>query len=445
MHRESRVLFYLALALMTASCTSIAGSDQATQGGRLETPEASAVPSLSPTLQPTFTPPASPTPRFFNEELPVGEVQYKIPLTIRHVTEDSATLFFEIETPAAGFVAIRPTESGGQLIEIPLDPSGTRHLVTVDNLVPGQRYDALVAVGTDEGYRQPGFLARAWGPVSFQTRSDEGVLRIGVIGDASFGDETTKALIREMAAADLDFVIHAGDVVDETGSGIDPFDSYAEKFYTPFEPLLRTMPVYTVPGNHDYDGDIRLDDEPFYYYAFPPFPDPQFPGQEQGVNNQNYAVPYGDVQFVMLDSQAFYGQPGREAQEAWLEERLADPEFRVTIPVIHVAPFNSSAVHPNDSAAIRATWVPKFEEANVPLVLSGHFQAYERLAKNGITYIISGGGSSILYAQGELAPESERYRRISHYLLMELNAETIALKAVALGGEVFDAITIPLE
>ncbi len=446
MRREGWLVFCLALALTLASCTSTAGVDEPVQERLTETPEASMVPAASPTTPPATTVPASPTPSFFDMELPVGEVGYKIPLTIRHVTEESATLFFEFETAAAGFVSIRSEEPGAQPIEIALEPSQTRHLVTAHNLAPGLSYDALVAVGTDEdGYRQPGFLARAWGPVSFQTRSGGEPLRIGVIGDASFGDETTKALINEMAAADLDFVIHTGDVVDETEEGVDPFDSYAEKFYTPFEPLLTTMPVYTVPGNHDYDWDIRLDDGPFYFYAFPPFLDPLFPGQEEGARNQNYAVTHGDIQFVMLDTQAFYGQPGREEQETWLDERLADPRFRYTIPIMHVAPYNSSAVHPNDSSPVRITWVPKFESANVPLVLSGHFQAYERLARNGITYIITGGGSSILYAQGMIAPESELFRRMSHYLLMELKGETIALSAVARGGEVIDTVTIPLQ
>jgi predicted phosphodiesterase len=446
MRREGRLFFCLAMALTLASCTSTADLDEPTQEVLMETPEASMVPAASPTMQPATTVPPSPTPSIFDAELPVGDVSYKIPLTIRHVTEESATLFFELETPATGFVSIRSEEPGVQPIEISLEPSQTRHLVTAHNLNPGLSYDALVAVGTDEGgYRQPDFLSRAWGPVSFQTRSENDSLRIGVIGDASFGDETTTALIKEMAAADLDFVLHTGDVVDETEEGVDPFDSYAEKFYTPFEPLLTTMPVYTVPGNHDYDWDIRLDDEPFYFHAFPPFLDPLFPGQDEGVKNQNYAVALGDIQFVMLDSQTFYGQPGRAEQETWLDERLADPRFGYTIPIMHVAPYNSSAVHPTDSIPVRSTWVPKFEGANVPLVLSGHFQAYERLAKNGIRYVITGGGSSIVYAQGALAPESELFRRVSHYLLMELNAEAIALSAVARGGEVIDAITIPLE
>lgn len=452
MHPTVKCFLCVILIWFVASCGLVPGSVTTTNVVNSETPEETAMPATSPTPTTTPTPepptpvPPSPTPSLFDIELPVGEVDYEIPLNIRHVTEDSATLFFELDTPSRGYVSVRSRETGAFPFTIPLDPSQTRHLVTAHNLVSGSTYDALVAYEAEEGgYSQPGFLDRTWGPVSFHTRAEGAPLRIGVIGDASFGDKTTTGLVDAMADANLDFIIHAGDVVDRIAANANPFDSYKENFYAPFEPLLTMMPVYTVPGNHDYDRDISYEGEPFYYYAFPPFPDPRFPGQEYAERNQHYAIAYGDAQFVMLDTQVFYGQPGREEQESWLEERLADPGFKVTIPVFHVAPYNSSTVHPDDSRPVRGTWVSKFEAANVLLTLSGHFHAYERLMKNAIIYVISSGGSSVLYAKGEEAPESKLYKRESHYLLMELDSETLAYTAINLEGDVIDEVTIPLE
>jgi hypothetical protein len=65
--------------------------------------------------------------------------------------------------------------------------------------------------------------------------------------------------------------------------------------------------------------------------------------------------------------------------------------------------------------------------------------------KNAITYVISSGGSSVLYAKGEKAPESKLYKRESHYLLMELDSETMTYTAINLEGDVIDEVTIPLE
>ena len=458
MRRILRNGLYAMPVLLIVGCTSLAGESTITSSIATATiespgevvvvvsPEATSPPTATATDLPPTDIPSSPTPSVFEIELPLGEGEYVIPLNIRHVSPESATLFFELEEPAEGVVSIRSRESGGQPFTIPLDPGNSSYLLTAHNLVPGERYDVVVAVRSQEGeYLQPGYMGRAWGPVSFQTRDDDEQLRIGVIGDASFGDDATTTLIGEMAEAELDFVIHTGDVVDNRDPNANPYVAFGENYYIPFEPLLVGMPVYTVPGNHDYDQDIRFEGDPFYYYAFPPFFDPQLPGQEYADRNQFYAVPYGDIQFVMLDTQALFGQPGRDEQETWLDQRLADPDFEITIPVFHVAPYNSSTVHPDDSKVVRGSWVSKFEEASVPMTLSGHFHTYERLEKNDIVYIISSGGSKKLYAKGDKAPESKVYKRESHYLLMELDRENISFTAISIDGDILDQVAIPLE
>ena len=147
----------------------------------------------------------------------------------------------------------------------------------------------------------------------------------------------------------------------------------------------------------------------------------------------------------MLDSQAIFGAGGREAQDAWMKERLADPRFRNTIPVFHVSPYSSSIVHPDDGDPIRLSWNYLFEAANVPLVVSGHFHHYERLNANGITYVVSGGGSSTLYAKGGSLPESQLYVPRTHFVLLEIHQDRIELSAIAREGDTFDQSTITLN
>ena len=284
-------------------------------------------------------------------------------------------------------------------------------MLTAEGLFPGAAYEAQVLLGNEmDGFQQPSFDGKDWGTIQFQSMPDPWPLRAGVLGDASFGDEATQSLVNIIAAQDLDFVIHTGDVVYETDSS-DVFNSYIQKFFQPFSPLLHQGPIYTVLGNHDYDFAVRWEGAPFYDYAFPPFPDPNFGYPETRRANQYYAFSYKDIQFLMLDTHVFAGADDRTDQDVWMDERLADPRFRVTIPVFHVAPYSSSVVHPDDGLPVRYSWNWRFEDANVPLVLSGHFHHYERLFANGITYIVSGGGSSTLYAQGESLPESQNYAR----------------------------------
>jgi predicted phosphodiesterase len=449
------------VSLLVAGCTSYLANSDPTISSQVNSPELALEPVSSPTpassamsistAAPTITAAPTATPfvddilpaAVLDGDLPLSDISYRIPLTIRHVSQNAVTLFFELDRPTPVRLFIRSPGAAVQSVEVNLDPEQTRHLVTVEDLSPDTDYEAIVAIEiAEDSFEQPAFLSQAWGPVTYHTPAGSGSLRIGVIGDASFGDPVTTDLVNAMAGADLDFVLHAGDVVDETAQDVDPFLSYAEKFYTPFAPLLKQLPVYTVIGNHDYDADIRWLDAPFYYYAFPPFPDPLFPAQGDQPKNQYYAFVYHDIQFLMLDTQVFFGQPGRDEQQAWLNERLADSTFRMTIPVFHVAPFSSSSVHATDSLPVQATWSPLFESANVPVVFSGHFHQYERLRNNGLTYIVSGGGSSILYAPGELIPQSEVFKRQSHFVLLEIDEEGIRLTAIARGGEVIDQLGI---
>jgi len=331
-------------------------------------------PAPSPTAEAIALATASQTPTPYPIatipiDLPLSDTAYAVPLTIRHVTPDSVTLFFELSQPSGGEVLIQPEDGSAPPIELELDPIEGRWLRTIDGLSPGRRYRVVVALQPEgQPPAQPQFRSAAWGPVSFQTASPGEPLRIGVISDASFGDPWTFDLVRQMAAADLDLVLHAGDVVDETADGQNPFVSFAEKFYAPFEPLLTRMPVYTVPGNHDYDNDIRLNGIPFYYHAFPLFPDAGFPGQEAAERNQYYAFRRDDLQFILLDTQVLFGVPGNEDQERWLTERLNDPRFGATIAVMHVAPYSSSSVHPTDSLPPRQQWVPLLEEFWRPFI-----------------------------------------------------------------------------
>jgi hypothetical protein len=94
---------------------------------------------------------------------------------------------------------------------------------------------------------------------------------------------------------------------------------------------------------------------------------------------------------------------------------------------------------------VRYSWGALFTEANVPVVFSGHDHFYERLHAEGITYIVSGGGCSVLYDRVELLPESQVFARWMHFVLMEVYEDRIELQAIALDGEILDQVTILLS
>ena len=401
----------------------------------------SAIPSLPPSPTPTLEPTVTPLP----EAALSTEVFYLIPPTVQHVTETSATVFFELSGPANGQLLYRsqgnPAEGGA----VPLDPGSARHLLTLDGLTPETRYEYIVHLGTGEtGPTEPTFDGARWGPTSFRTGPCGEPLRFGVIGDSGFGEEVTFRLGELMAGYDLAFVIHVGDVVYRIYEDANPFESYALKFYAPFAPLLRQMPIYPVVGNHDVEEAAFWEGSPFYYRAFPPFADPAFAPSDYEGRRGWYAFAHGDVQFVLLDTQIFFGEPGRAEQDTWLRQRLADERYRITIPVFHV-PMYTSGMHPSDTVVVRMNWEELFTASRIPLTLAGHDHNYERLIVNGITHIVSGGGSAGLYGMGEQHPNSQFFVQQSHFVLVELFHDHIVLQAIGVDGAVIDGEEAPLE
>lgn len=459
-NQQHAALRWIVWILLISTIFVLAGCQESSRQ-EITPPRPSAQPTAATALTSTpWTPsPKAPTPtplptvtatliddRYFRD-MPLSQTGYLLPLTIRHVNENSAVLFFELEQPVEGDLFVRQLtglEKHSQTI--PLSAENARHQIVVENLVPGMEYEAIVGLSNAQGvYEQPDFLDEAWGSVHFRTQSNAEPLRVGVIGDSGFGEPVTAKLVDQMAKTDLDFVIHTGDIIYHGGDNANPAEAFAVKFYKPFSPILHEMPVYTVPGNHEYESAVRWQDVPFYYYALPPYPDPVYNEELRSDQGQYYAAAYQGVQFLMLDSQVFWGGPSREEQDAWLLERLKDNRFSYSIAVFHIPPFTSSAVHPEHSSPLRTFWHPLFASARVPVVLSGHNHHYERLFAGEITYIVSGGGSGVLYGAGVAAPESQFFAASTHFVLMEIYRDRIEISAIDQDGAVFDQAAIAVE
>ncbi len=362
-------------------------------------------------------------------------------MTLRDVTSESATFFFELEVPTAGYLLYRPTAPGfaGWFL-LPLDPTSARHQIELVGLAAGTQYQ--VRVGLGEGFadlRAPWLYGTGWGDVVFQTPElDSPELRIGVLGDSGFGQSTTFDLAELMASYRLDFVLHTGDLAYRVNEEDDVFEGYAKKYFLSLAPLMTSLPVYPVPGNHEYDRETYWLDRPFYFYAFAGV------GIQGTTNESWYSFSRAGIQFLMLDSQVFHGAAARTQQTAWLAERLADESYRFSIPVFHTPPF-TSGLHRNDGKSLAAEWLPIFEAAGVPLVLSGHDHNYERILFNGVTYIVSGGGSRVLYPESGAVPGSQVFAMQTHFLLLEITGGRISVEAINLADEVLDRATIELE
>jgi predicted phosphodiesterase len=407
------------------------------------TPLPTSTPTQIPSSTPIPTSTSTPGPHYVAAQ-PHASSEYALPLTLQYVSDTSATIYFELEQASDGYIfywAEEEDQANGHWVRFGGDER--RHLKTIDGLERGKAYFMAVGIENEvKSFNSPSFMGQDWDPLLFRTLDlDNRSIRVGVVGDSGFGHEITRQLAERMAASDLDFVIHTGDVVYKVEDNTDPLEAFALKYFRVFDPVLERAPLYPVIGNHDYDAPAEWQGLPFYAQVFPPLDTDEIPaGGPQGFR-QYYAFSMGPIQILFLDSQAFWTGLGTADQNQWLEERLLDNSYRASIVVMHVAPY-SSGLHPNDGVAIRQQWIPLFEQSNVVLVLSGHDHNFQHFEVNDIAYIVSGGGSRVLYDIGILLSESVMFAARTHFVLLELTEDHIDLQAISVDGDILDSFLI---
>lgn len=363
--------------------------------------------------------------------------QFFIPPTTLHATENSAVIYFRFSqyTDEAEVVV---SQAGQEIRRIAVDASQQlRQVITIDELEPAATYDIEVLAGSTEpsllGFEEP------WGPISVRTQPYEWPIRFAALGDSGFGDSVTAQLAGHIAQQEIDFFIHLGDVV----YGSFEYEgnlwlNWMLKYYGPFKETLRRVPHYVTVGNHDREGTTLLDGQSFIYWAFPPInPDEAFEDRRQWTSFMA-----NDVQFLSLNTQTFYSEPGYADQEKWLDERLADTKPRTTIPFFHIPLWTSGSVHAFDGIYASEKWEPKFAGAadRLGVVLAGHSHIYERMFLNDVRYITSGGGSQVIYPMGEAVAWSQKVRSLAHYLLVEVYEDKIMLAAHDVNNDVIDEL-----
>lgn len=196
--------------------------------------------------------------------------------------------------------------------------------------------------------------------------------------------------VSNISARDPDMLFVVGDLV-QTGS---VHEEWQQLWWDPLQEndFAQYTPTLAARGNHDMDHP--------YSYAYVDLPG----------NGAWYSFLYGDVYILVLNTHADMFPAGGnmvEGQYEYLEEQLSSEEaqqaaFRIV--AFHQAPYSNSSASssPQQSSgnqSARDHWVPLFEQYDVDMVISGHYHSYQRGERNGITYLVVGGGGSTLLIQ----------------------------------------------
>ena len=218
------------------------------------------------------------------------------------------------------------------------------------------------------------------------TDADAGApLLLAAIGDFGVNDTHEADVATMVASWSPDFVITVGDDNYEEGlaSTIDP---NVGKYYSPFIGNYKgtfgagsaTNRFFPTPGNHDW-GETRTpkDLSPYLDYF-------TLPG-----NERYYDVDLGLVHLYAVDSAPAEpdGNTATSTQAKWLQAKLAASKACFDFVYFHHPPYSSGA---NVYPPMRWT----FAAWGAEVVMSGHEHFYERLAVDGIPYLIDGLGGA---------------------------------------------------
>lgn len=365
---------------------------------------------------------------------PSKELQFLVSPYLQFATTDAISVVSESSRPARTVV-----EYGRQQ---PLDRSATddelRGIATVKlrGLEAETAYFYRV-IRTDEQGES------VVSPVySFQTAvRDESPWAFGIIGDTQRNPDVTRRCADGLFGLRPNFVIHCGDVVDDGFAK----NQWLKDLFDPCAKLFAHAPVFPVIGNHENDSH--------FYYDYFDLPRPEY----------YYTFRYGNAQFFMIDTNRDCS-PGSD-QYNWLKEQLSKSTATWKFAAHHHPCWSSDNDDYGDSVKGDPEKLPRtfgdkkaqplielYEQYGVDIAFAGHIHSYERTwpiyqmsvnLKNGVQYIVSGGGGGGLE---DAAPTrtwfQKHFRRAHHYCFAAVHGRTIQFWAYDADGRLFDTFEL---
>ncbi len=339
---------------------------------------------------------------------------------VQNVQTNQVTIMWETEAEFADEVCWGLNDTSNCIME---EEPVKIHKVRIEGLEPDTMY--LYKVKSANLINSP--------VLSFHTAREpgKGECLFAVVGDTRTVHFVHRQVVGLIVSMNPEFVINTGDLVEDGDSQSD-----WDIFFDIEQALLSRMPLIPVMGNHD-DRSGSL-----YGSYF------DSPGTEAGRNY--YSFDYSVCHFIILNTQEDLSE-GSE-QYSWLEQDLQEASANENIDHIYVffhKPMYSSGYHTDggDNSERSETLHPLFLQYGVEAVFNGHDHDYERSERDGILYVVAGGGGAPYFAPDDDEnfipnPDGNPYRQvylgIPHAVLMHAGKGWAKLEMHDLSGRIRD-------
>jgi len=305
-----------------------------------------------------------------------------------------------------------------------------QHQAALSQLTPGTDYACRVVL---DGV--------ATGPELRLRTASSGPFRFLVFGDSGDGAPAQAGLAQEMLAENANLVLHTGDLAYQNGT----FQQYEDYYFRVYASLMRRVPFFPVPGNHDYEtGQAAA------FRAGHSLPAGGVPPAGRGLY---YSFDWSNVHFVALDTNIslINALAGTGRMLDWLESDLSRNRLPWTIVFFHHTAFPTNH-HLGDPTCglVRLHVVPILERHGVQLVLAGHEHNYQRTKTHngdfrddavGAVYLTTGGGGATLHP---ILPNPLLVVAASesHYLRIDVSGLQMKVQAVRPDGSLIDSFSL---
>jgi acid phosphatase type 7 len=347
---------------------------------------------------------------------------------LNDVTSDAVTVVWESPSPSRA--TIRYGASSLNERSVSVNTPDTHHEVRLTGL------DALVPPGGEIRYE-----------VQVQSQRYSGRFHTAPTGRAPFsflvyGDNRSSpdqhqvvvdALLRE---GPVSFAMNTGDLVASGEAEAD-----WDLFFPVATPFLSNTPLFVAIGNHEVA--LRRWDVTKRLFVMPTATPP-------ASNNEGYYhVIHGNVELIVVNVEVDSLYTLRLLsgdQEDWLEQVLAQRPAGVDhrFLFLHQGPYSSKPGR-NGNFWLRQ-WLDRLKSADVDVIFSGHDHYAERgFAKNGMYYVIHGGGGAPLY--NTLGPRTTSDHTIVYgetrlgFARVDINGPKAVVTIKGIANEILDQFT----
>lgn len=308
---------------------------------------------------------------------------------LQQPTTDGITIRWRTDVPTSSRVQYLASSDSTKVFNQTTDGPTTEHSVTLTKLPADTRF--FYRVGTSQQ-----ILAQSADQyfVTAPNADTKRPIRFWAMGDFGAANTATytsnQQAVRDQFLArkrgPMDLWVWLGDNAyccgDDQQYQSQVFDFYGSR-------IFGNMTILPSPGNHEYYATTTAtaqQDRDIPYYDMITVPTQGEAGGVPSGIEAYYAVNYGNVHFVSLDSYGFdegkyplYDKNSPQYQ--WLEKDLAANKSLWTIVFFHHPPYTKRS-HDSDVEValveLRQTLVPLFDKYKVDLVLNGHSHVYER-------------------------------------------------------------------